>query len=202
MKKFLLNSPIIFLLCIVLPILGGCAASSQKSQFFVLTPIAKDSPQKLNSSPEKLSLGVGPFEFPSYLNRPNILNRVGANQVQLSEFHRWAEPLEENFSRVLAENLSILLSTDQVSVFPWKGATPIGYQVTVTVTKFHGELGGDSVLECRWAIFSDYGKEVLVMKKSSFKEVSAGQSHEALVAGMNKNLEKLSVEIAKAIPAN
>jgi uncharacterized protein len=199
MKIFLFKKWIVVLLCVILLILEGCAASTQKSQFFVLTSISKNSAEKLQPPSGKLSIGVGPFEFPSYLNRPNIINRVGANQVQLSEFHRWAEPIEENFSRVLAENLSTLLSTDQVSVFPWKGTLPIGFQVTMSVTKFHGELGGDSVLECRWAIFRNYGKEVLMMKKSSFKEVSKGQDYEALVSVMNKNLEKLSVEIAKAI---
>lgn len=199
MKKLFLNCRIIFLLCVVLSMLAGCTASTQKSQFFVLSPISKDSPERITTPPGKLTLGVGPFEFPSYLNRPNILNRVGDNQVQLSEFHRWAEPLEENFSRVLAENLSILLSTDQVSIFPWKGAIPIGYQVTVAVTKFDGKLGGDTVLECRWAVFRGYGKEVLVMKKSSFTEASQGNSYDALVAGMNKNLGKLSAEIANSI---
>jgi uncharacterized protein len=199
MKTFLLKRPLILLLCAYLSIFGGCAASTQQSKFFVLTPISKDSPDKLNQSPQKIAIGVGPIEFPSYLNRPNILNRIGAHQVQLSEFHRWAEPLEENFSRVLAENLSILLLTDQVAVFPWKGTMPIEYQVTVSITKYDGELGGDSLLECRWAIFRNYGKEVLMMKKSSFKETSDSQDYDALVTGMNRNLEKLSVEIAKSI---
>jgi uncharacterized protein len=180
-------------------ILGGCATTTQQSNFFVLTPIAKDSPDVLPTSHENTTIGVGPLEFPSYLNRPNILDEVGANQVRLSEFNRWAEPLEENFSRVLAENLSVLLSTDQVSTFPWKSSIPIEFQVTVSVLKFHGRLGADSILECRWAIFRDYGKEVLVMKKSSFTEASQGQDHKALVIGLNKNLEKLSIEIAKKI---
>lgn len=199
MKTLLPKIPNFLLFFALILMFGGCAASTQQSKFFVLTSIAKDTTKKLAPSRDKMAIGVGPFEFPSYLNRPNILNRVGTNEVQLSEYHRWAEPLEENFSRVLAENLSTLLSTDRVAIFPWKGTMPIGFQVTVSVTKFDGELGGDSLLECRWAIFRDYGKEVLVMKKSSFKETSKGKGYEALVTGLNENLEKLSVEIAKAI---
>jgi len=199
MKILSIIKYLMVLFCFAYLGLAGCATSTQQSKFFVLTPIFKNSSDSLPHSKEKIALGIGPLEFPTYLNRPNILDEVGANQVRLSEFHRWAEPLEENFSRVLSENLSILLSTDQVSTFPWKSATPIDFQITVSVSKFHGRLGTNSILECRWAIFRDYGKEVLVMKKSSFRETIKGQGYDALVLGLNKNLENLSIEIANTV---
>jgi hypothetical protein len=43
------------------------------------------------------------------------------NELQSDTFSQWAEPLETNFARVLAENLSVLLTTERVAVYPWQG---------------------------------------------------------------------------------
>ena len=45
--------------------------------------------------------------------------RVAQNRFDLSENDRWAEPLDENLTRVLAKNLSVLLRTDRIVVYPW-----------------------------------------------------------------------------------
>jgi len=71
---------------------------------------------------------VGPVELPEYLDRPQIMTCESRNELQFAEFDRWAGSLEKAFSRVLAVNLSILLSTDRVAVYPWK-TTPIDHQV-------------------------------------------------------------------------
>ncbi|UCC31474.1 MAG: membrane integrity-associated transporter subunit PqiC [Phycisphaerales bacterium] len=44
---------------------------------------------------------------------------TSGHRLTLAEFDRWAEPLAFGFSRVLAENLSALLLTDRVLLFPW-----------------------------------------------------------------------------------
>ena len=57
-------------------------------------------------------IGVGPITVPKYLDRPQIVTRSGRNQLALGEFDRWAEPLQDNVLRVLAENLAFLIPTD------------------------------------------------------------------------------------------
>src|SRR5262245_23853131 len=76
--------------------------------------------------------------------------------IQEGNFPRcpqWAEPLPDNFSRVLAEDLSLLLATDHVAVFPRKGPVPMYYQMSVEVTRFLGAPGERSlwshVAHCR-----------------------------------------------------
>ena len=51
---------------------------------------------------------VGPIRMALYLDRSDIVIRDSQNQIRLAEFSQWAGPLHENFSRVLAENLSVL----------------------------------------------------------------------------------------------
>ncbi len=179
--------------------LSGCGGSSSvPAKFYVLSPLEIGSnADALTAIPQSdLALGIGPVELPEHLNRPQIVTRNNQNNVDLSEFHQWAEPLEANFSRVLAENLSELMKTDRISIFPWRGSTPIDYQVIVEVTEFVGKIGKGSVLKARWTVLTNNGKDTLVMKKSNFRQPVPSADFEGLVAAMNQTLTDLSLEIA------
>jgi uncharacterized lipoprotein YmbA len=120
-------------------------------------------------------------------------------ELDRASFEQWAEPLEDNFTRVLAENLSQLLATDQVMVFPWQGPTDVAYHVIIDVTQFLGEPGGHASLEARWSVIGKNGKEVLVRKKSSFTEPVGAQDYQALAATLSRTVASLSRDIAATI---
>ena len=178
-------------------LLGGCAGS-KPSSFYVLTPLSSGSSQQ-NAAPERpIVIGIGPVELPPYLDRSQIVTRSDSNQLDLAEFHRWAEPLQGNVTRVLAEDLATLTPTDYIVIFPWDRSTPIDYQVTVTVTRFDGRLGGNSLLITRWSLFGGDGEQLL-RRKSILSEVTGGEDYGAMVSAMNRTLAALSREIAAAI---
>jgi hypothetical protein len=143
-------------------------------------------------------IGVGPVELPEHLERPQIVTRIGSNELYLSEFNRWAEPLEENFSNVLAGNLSLLLSTDKVLVYPWIGNLEVKRQVRVNVLQFDGLSGGEVLLKVLWGIKDEDGKFLFPIKKSSFS-TPAGKGYPEMVEAMNRVLDDFSKEIAKEI---
>ena len=97
-------------------VLTGCSSTSP-SRFFVLTSQDRLVAGHLQSD---VSIGVGPIVLPHYLDRPQIVTRTGQNELRLAEFDRWAEPLTENVSRVLTEDLCKLLETEQVSIVPFR----------------------------------------------------------------------------------
>jgi uncharacterized lipoprotein YmbA len=138
-------------------------------------------------------------ELPQYTDRLQIVTGDTGPELRRAPFDNWAEPLEDNFTRVLAENLSLLLATDQVAVFPWTGPMSIDYQVIVEVTKFLGEPGGQASLEARWSIVGKNGKEMLVRKKSSFSEPVGAQNYGALAGAMSRTVAALSRDIATTI---
>jgi uncharacterized lipoprotein YmbA len=146
-----------------------------------------------------IAIGVGPVEFPDYLNRPQIVTRTSPNQLELAEFDRWAEPLRANFSRVLAENLSILLSTDRVVIFPWKKPIPINYQIEVDVSRFDGMFGRNVTLKTRWTLFGNSGKKVMLVRKSTLSEQTLTSDYKEMVAAQSRVLASLSREIAASI---
>ena len=179
----------------------GCG-TSQPSHFYLLRALSPASVSGLSESePSSLSIGLGPVTLPPYLDRPQIVTKTSAHEVDLAEFHKWAEPLKENVSHVLAENLSALLSTDRIQQYPWKGSTPVDYQIAVDVLQFDGTMGGEAVLVARWSVLGDDEKTVSTTKKTHVTHNPTSQDYEALVEAMSRNLENLSREIAGAINA-
>jgi len=191
----------------VIPVvLGGCVnlggGTQQTTKFYVLNSLySSKGDLKTQTLKDDLTIGVGPLDLPQYVNRPQIITRTSANELEVAPFARWGEPLEENCSRVLAENLTVLLSTDRVIVYPWKRTTPIGYQVVVEVTRFDGALGGDVSMRARWTLLGDDGEKVLLTEYSSLNARTDASTYEALVAAQSQMLADLSREIAEEIKA-
>ena len=179
--------------------LAGCA-SSAPTRFYVLSPLTSSKAESQALKDEGcIVIGIGPVELPAYLDRPQIVTRVSENELNLAEFDKWAEPLKDNFSRVLVENLSILLYADAISIFPWKGPTPINYKVEVTVVRMDGNVGGNASLVARWAIFRENDRKMLLMRQSSFSRLLSSESYKALVSAQSRAIADLSHEIAEAI---
>jgi uncharacterized lipoprotein YmbA len=176
--------------------LGACA--STPSHFYVLNTLSASETVPATAAERGPVIGVGPITFPKYLDRPQIVTRASRNQLTLGEFDRWAEPLQENFSRVLAENLALLIPTDHILLNPWSRPAALDYQVRVEVLHFDGWLGGESSFIARWSIL-DRAERELVSRKSHLNAPVGGRDYEALVVALNQMLETLSRDIATEI---
>ena len=175
-------------------------ASNAPSRFYVLSSLTGTGGEpEMASDKRQLTIGIGPVELPAYLDRQQIVTRVSPNELHLAGFDEWAEPLKDNLTRVLVENLSVLLSKDLFTIFHFRDPEPIDYQVGVEVMRFDGSLAGDASLLVRWTIFGEEDKKLLLTRKSSFKEATGGPGYEALVAAQSKTVEALALEIAGAI---
>lgn len=185
--------------CVILLNVLGCGRS-QPSHFYLLRAMSPATASGLSEvSPTSLSLGLGPVNLPKYLDRPQIVTKSGAHEVELAEFHKWAEPLSDNVSHVLAQNLSALLSTDRIMQYPWRSSIHLDYQIAVDVLQFDGTIGGEAVLVARWSLLGGDEQTVLTSKKTQMIHRPTSQNYEALVEAMSRNLEDLSQEIAEAI---
>jgi uncharacterized protein len=186
------NLVLLFLLAICL---SACAGKTASSKFYVLSPM----PQSKLSGAEGATIGVFPVAMPDYLDRPQLVNRVSENEIQFDEFNRWAEPLKDNFYRVLVENLSTLLNSEKIIKTGQNLGVPVALQIGVEVVQFDGALGGDVVLIVRWGFFGEGGKKLLMAKRSSFKEPTGAATYEAFVAAQSRTVAALSREIAETI---
>jgi uncharacterized lipoprotein YmbA len=189
------------ILCTWFVLLSGCW-HTQPARFYLLQSMpGMEKDKQAATTGQSLAICVGPVMLPKYLDRPQIVTTTKTSELKLAEFDRWAEPLRDNFSRVLTECLSKALGTDRVIVFPWGKMTSFDYQVIVTVVRFDGELGENAELSARWSVFGDGGKKELLTRKSDLSESTGAQGYEALVSAQSRAIAGLSKEIAGAIKA-
>lgn len=196
MKGFRISVVCVFVLTFL-----GCG-TSQPSHFYLLRASSPASAsERAETKPSNLFIGSGPVTLPKYLDRPQIVTKISAHEVELAEFHKWAEPLSENVSHVLAENLSVILSTDRIEQYPWRRTTPMDYQIVVDILQFDGTRGGEAALSARWSLLGGDEQTVFTTRKTHVTHHLTSQDYEALVEAMSQNLEVLSREIAETIKA-
>jgi hypothetical protein len=177
----------------------GCAGSSAPVRLYVLTPAPEARVAPLGAAvPGCPALGVGPVRLPGLLDRPQIVTRLGADEVDEAEFHRWGEPLADSVPRILAENLAALRKTERVALFGWNPGPAVQRQVVLEVMRFDGAIGGDVVLDARWSILATDGKE-LAVNRSVLTQPTGGTGYPAVVAAMSRALAALSREIAATL---
>ncbi len=186
---------------VVLLGLVGCGGSSPPTRFYVLTSLQQnpDSQPTIRQNTRAVALGVGPIELPRYLDRPQIAMWTGAHQLEFAEFDQWAEPLQANVARVLAQNLARMLGTDEVVLHPWARAAEPTYQVVVRFTSFEGTMNGQGGLTARWRIMEPRANRELLSKTSNVRMPIQASDYSSIAAALSNGLNTLSQEIANAL---
>lgn len=177
---------------------GGCG-NSPPSDFYVLTPMPQGQPAPARD--EALVVGVGPVDIPDYLNRAQIVTRAGPNRLDVDEFNRWGGSLVSNLAGVIAQNLSVLLGTDDVHVIPANEPLTPRFRIIVSVTRLDGALGEDVVLDARWIVTGPRVREQVESGRTVVREATNAGGYEAYVAAQSRAVEKLSRDIAADITA-
>ena len=187
-------------LLITMLLLNGCG-TTPPSKFYTLEAMSvSETTQTTPDKQKDIHIGIGPVEFADYLQRSQIVTRTNGAEVKLAETHRWAEPLNNNLGRILAENLSILIGTDKISLYPSRNWSDIDYQVVVNVWQFDASKLGEVTLVANWSIRGKGGSELLTMKKSAFSAtLESTTSYTDIVRALSKTVDMLSREIAVAI---
>ena len=180
----------------------GCVSLGPQpdpSRFYALTSLPHPGERQQNpTASPALALGIGPVKLPGYLDRQQFVTRISQNRFAVAENDRWAEPLEENFSRILAQNLSILLQTDRIVTYPWERNQRPTYQVQVEVLRFEPNAEQLVELWARWTVL-DNAKKIVTLKESHLSQPTRDKSTEAAVAAMSDILANLSQEIATSV---
>ena len=178
---------------------AGCG-TSRPVELFTLNPLTSIQEQTLGmAAAGDVSIGVGPVALPEFLDRPQIVTRTSPNRLHASAFHRWAGSLQANLLAVLVENISILMGTNRVAVYPWADQFSPTYSIKLEVQQFDGRLGEYVLLNATWMVIEQEGNNPKLVKKSTIREPLSSKDYEALVAAESRALATLSREIAEEI---
>ncbi|MGV8073783.1 MAG: membrane integrity-associated transporter subunit PqiC [Syntrophobacteraceae bacterium] len=180
--------------CTVVALLAGCAAK-QQSNFYTLSPTATPA-----ASAVSCFVAVGPVSVPAVVDRPQMVFRTSPNQVSIDEFNRWAEPLKSDIARVVADNLTNILGTPTVTVFPQATSADASYRVLIDVLRFDSALGKHADMDAVWTVRSKKDNQVRTGRTTLQEPVKGGaDDYGSLVAAHSIGLGRLSTEIASAI---
>ncbi len=187
-RKFRSTVTALFLISLIL---GACAVKTQSSRFYTLRPMETIERAK---NPDRVmsmnSLAIGPIEIPDYLDRNQIVTKTTANELKRADFDKWAGSLKTDISRVIAENLAILLASNKVYSYPWDSSLIPDYQVKIYFTRLDGTLGGEVYLNAHWSVIAK--KETLLKNTAVVRVQSSGTGYAELVAATSRALERLS----------
>ncbi len=189
-------------LLLAVAVLPGCAFMSAPetptTRFFLLTSDAERGSATTRTALPDLALGVGPFSFPTYLDRPQMVRRSGTNQIEFSQFNRWAEPVNRGFQRILAEDLGDTLGTSRIVLFPWYEMR-LDLQVKGEVLRFESTGDGHVVIECIWTLYHPGDDTYLVTRHESLERDIDSDRPEEIAAGLSALIGDLSERIAEAL---
>jgi len=197
--RLIMNIRTILSLSMVLTI-GGCG-TSPVAKMYTLNAVDKASTVDAGSE-QGVAIKLGPISIPDSLDKPQIVTRVGANRLETDEFNRWAGDYQSNIQRIIGENISSLLPTNQVMMSDEIILVPVDYQILVNVRKFDGELGGVVTLNADWVLSVKNKEKTVIAKKSIFTEKTDGADYQSYAAAQSRLLEKLSKAMVDEVRAH
>ncbi len=200
MKKALFYLLALSVLGAVAMLVTGCA-SSTPSRFYQLSSVQNGVLDSPGMPPkDRVIVIVGPVRIPEYLDRPQIVTQSGTNELNISDFDRWAGPIDNNILNVLSEDVASQLPRDRFFVVPWtpfmESQVPAAYRIGMVISHFEGVLGGSVTLRVQWGI-SFPGSGMLLNQETAVVEQANGSGYNALVSAMSRALEKLSLQMAE-----
>lgn len=181
-------------LALGLALVAGCQ-SSAPTRFYTLNSVAVP-PADESRAKKALPVVVGAIGLPKYLDRPQVVTRPGEYVVELAEFDRWAEPLDDMVPRVIADNLSILLASDQVFIAGRNRVPARALQVEIAFQRFDVADDSTARLIARWDILDRDKDRLVAAQKSAITIPVSGAGYEAQTAALSEALARLCLEIA------
>ena len=174
--------------------LSACS-TSPPSRLYIIEPMAGSTHGQVS---ESLTVTVGPIVLPGHLDHKGIVTHDQRYRVNSAEFDRWAEPLDDNIARVMCENLSLLIPSDQVVAYPLHTALDVDYSVRIRIIEFGSDPDGQVVLNAAW-IIHDAADTPVKLAKTRFSTPRRSDDVVALVEAMSLAIEQLSRDIASGV---
>ncbi|MBW2584829.1 MAG: membrane integrity-associated transporter subunit PqiC [Deltaproteobacteria bacterium] len=198
MKTILHRQKHIAIIVLALALAGCLGGQSPPTSFYMLSPLNPSQTGTLAATADgRIRIGLSTVTVPEYLNRSEIVINLDNTVYQLADFSKWAEPLSDNLTRVLEENLTNLLHDDSIDIFLASDSSiPPDYRLEVDVLRLDGNLGDQVTLVAQWALLAAEEDDLIVMRRSEYQASAADNTYKELVMAKSRTIEKLSQDIA------
>src|SRR5512132_4392224 len=187
--------PTIGLLAILV---AGCAGSPP-SNLYTLSAIGTAASESQSPQAPPAVIAIGPVSLPDYLDRPQIVTRQSAYELEIAANDRWAAPLYDMVPRVLVEDLALRLPSDRIVSFPDIGDASFDYRVAVQVSRFDVDAAGEASPATRWQLYARSAPRALLVADDTLQRRVEGRGFDAYAASLSAALADLGDRIAEGV---
>ncbi len=135
---------------IVAACLIGACASSPPMRYYTLTQIAPET--RLSVPADTVPLRLDRVNLPSELDRLQLVRKIDATRLQISEVDRWAAPLDEMIKRVLSVDLAARLPANLVADPNEPSQGERRQSLSVDIQEFYADAGCSITLHATWIV--------------------------------------------------
>ena len=176
--------------------LGGGSKNSLRYYLVYPVPVAGDE----IDTQRQLAIELIDLHIPQYLERFQMVNRSGDNQLRFSDSNQWGEPLRKNLLRTLAINLATRLSTIDIGTPLNRSSSLPDYRIHIHLGQFETDSYGRVQLSGRWQLTGADEKELGMYYASlqSDDKIEPGD-YDQIVADMQELFGEFCDQIAASI---
>lgn len=182
-------------------VLAACTSNNQVT-FYLLKAMPSTSLKSAQNNVlmTGITILVKPAKFPEYLDRPQMVLRENDYKLQITEQHRWAEPIKNDFTRVLVENLNSRIAPSNARVYSKLDGSKPNHQLSIEVFQLDINMDDEAILKVEWSLLSTGKKAKLIKRQNSkYKVLVDDKSYESGVKAQSKAIALLADQIAKTI---
>lgn len=194
------------LLLIVLSLALTACGQSKPTNYYLLKSTAASVAAE---SMPRTTLGIVGVNLPGYLDRAGIvLLDENGTLINVPQFNKWAESLDEGAARLLRRSLTPVLLRQGITVLASEDTrVAAAYGVIVDIVRLEATTGGSIALEARWTLIDPGANRILGRgsfagnEKISMPEIGSREMFNAVVAGESRLLERFGADLGRRIAA-
>ena len=176
----------------------GCA-TSPSTRFYRLAPMAEGSVSKTEKKKNTGLIVIGPTTLAGYLDQPKIAETSGDYEIRYNEFNRWTDKLGNLIPKTIAENLRVLLNSNNIVVYPTSRNSSYDSQILLEILRFENSTSAGAVLEARWSVTNPTGAVLVDPKHFYYSSAKQARDFENTAHALSEGLYKLSQKISESI---
>jgi uncharacterized lipoprotein YmbA len=167
-------------------VLVGACSSTPPTRFYTLSDTAPEATPPAGVGWVRI-VGV---TIPGEIDRPEVVRRIGPNQLSIAGFDRWAAPLDQTIRRALSDDISRRVPN------PSPGQQ---YSVSVDIHEFYGDGSCNVTLRAAWTLIKQSPPQSAQPVNEEIQVPSSGACTATLPATMSIALGQLSDRIIAGV---
>ena len=174
------------------------ACGSTPTQVFTLSASEDRAPRPAPAARGPV-IHVDRATVAEYVDRTQMVTRIGAYRVSVHEFAVWSEPVAELISNAVVDDLARRFGDDRAMRTP-RGRGGADIRVELDVLRFDVDEAGTATLDLRWSIVPTTGTATQRRERITATAADPKDAASRVVA-LRQTLTTLSATIADAIAA-